>query len=115
MDAEHTQGLPDLAVLFLGHLPGPLLLAEMAGAVGIELTEPAVLADNGPGAAKVEAVPSRASRHTCRSILCIERLFLTQRTSLNVYAPDISNVYDTEAARRWHILRMPLELRCSSD
>src|ERR1700730_15158048 len=36
-----------------------------------------------------------ASRPTRRSMSCIERLYRTRRTSLNVYAPDISNVYDS--------------------
>ncbi len=40
-------------------------------------------------------VIARASHHTRRSISCIERLYRTRRTSLNVYTPDISNVYDT--------------------
>jgi hypothetical protein len=39
-------------------------------------------------------VIARASRCTRRSILSIARLYSTARTSLNVYAPDISYVYD---------------------
>jgi len=39
-------------------------------------------------------VIARASRHTRRPMSCIERLYRTRRTSLNVYDPDISNVYD---------------------
>jgi hypothetical protein len=31
---------------------------------------------------------------------CIERLYRTRRTSLNVYAPDISNVYDSGDSER---------------
>jgi hypothetical protein len=37
---------------------------------------------------------ARASRCTHRSMLSIERLYSKARTSLNVYDPDISNVYD---------------------
>jgi hypothetical protein len=33
---------------------------------------------------------------------CIERLYPTQRTSLNVYAPDISNVYDMASGAAFH-------------
>ena len=40
-------------------------------------------------------VIARASRPSRRSISSIEPLYRTRRTSLNVYAPDISNVYDT--------------------
>jgi hypothetical protein len=39
-------------------------------------------------------VIERASRRIRRSIFSIARLYPTPRTSLNVYAPDISNVYD---------------------
>ena len=42
-------------------------------------------------------VIARASRPTRRSMSCIEPLYRTRRISLNVYAPDISNVYDTFA------------------
>jgi hypothetical protein len=38
---------------------------------------------------------ARTSRRTRRSMSSIAQLYLTLRTSLNVYAPDISNVYDT--------------------
>src|SRR6266851_1997618 len=41
---------------------------------------------------RLPPVIARASRHTRRSISCIERLYRTRRTSLNVYTPDISNV-----------------------
>jgi len=40
-------------------------------------------------------VIARASRPTRRSTFCIEPPYRSQRTSLNVYDPDISNVYDT--------------------
>ncbi|MGO9056049.1 MAG: hypothetical protein ACLQU2_01470, partial [Candidatus Binataceae bacterium] len=40
-------------------------------------------------------VIARASRCTRRSIFSIVRPYSTARTSLNVYAPDISYVYDT--------------------
>jgi hypothetical protein len=40
-------------------------------------------------------VIARASRQTRRSMFCIQRPYRSQRTCLNVYAPDISNVYDT--------------------
>jgi len=40
-------------------------------------------------------VIAHASRHTRRSLFCIEWPYRSQRTCLNVYAPDISNVYDT--------------------
>jgi hypothetical protein len=40
-------------------------------------------------------VIARTSRRTRRSMSSIARLYLTLRTSLNVYAPDISNVDDT--------------------
>src|SRR5690242_15786541 len=43
-------------------------------------------------------IMARASRHTRRSMFCIERLYPTQRTCLIVYDPDISNVYDTSLA-----------------
>src|SRR6202022_671751 len=43
-----------------------------------------------------------ASRPTRRSMSCIERLYRTRRTSLNVYAPDISNVYDNANPLHFH-------------
>ncbi len=43
-------------------------------------------------------VIARASHPTRRSRSSIERLYRTRRTSLNVYTPDISNVYDTPGA-----------------
>src|SRR5271166_5664817 len=39
-------------------------------------------------------VIARTSRRTHRSICSIVRRYSARRTSLNVYAPDISNVYD---------------------
>jgi hypothetical protein len=44
----------------------------------------------------------RASRHTRRSIFSIVRPYPTGRTSLNVYAPDISDVYDTYFGRTYY-------------
>jgi hypothetical protein len=46
-------------------------------------------------------VIARASRHTRRSMFCIQRPYRSQRTCLNVYAPDISNVYDTPIRSAW--------------
>ena len=45
-------------------------------------------------------VIARASRYTRRSMFCIQRPYRSQWTCLNVYAPDISNVYDTKRPRR---------------
>jgi aspartyl-tRNA(Asn)/glutamyl-tRNA(Gln) amidotransferase subunit C len=42
----------------------------------------------------------------------IARLYLIRRTSLNVYAPDISNVYDTLTSRL--LTAMPLRVRLRS-
>ena len=57
-------------------------------------------------------VIARASRCTRRSICSIVRLYSTARTSLNVYALDISYVYDTKVEGIWRIARsganMPL-------
>ena len=44
-------------------------------------------------------VIARASRHTRRSTFCIEPPYRTRRTSLNVYDPDICNVYDRRVLR----------------
>jgi hypothetical protein len=44
-------------------------------------------------------VIARASRHNRRSVFPIERHYPTRRTSLNDYAPEISNVYDTVVQR----------------
>jgi hypothetical protein len=41
-------------------------------------------------------VIARASRHTCRSMFSIVRHYRSRRTSLNVYDPDISYVYDKQ-------------------
>jgi hypothetical protein len=43
-DAERAQGLADLAVLLVGHFAGPLVVTEMAAAIGVELAEAAVVA-----------------------------------------------------------------------
>jgi len=45
-------------------------------------------------------VIARTSRRTRRSMFSIVRLYPTGRTSLNVYAPDIPNVYDITSASR---------------
>ncbi|MGO9062351.1 MAG: hypothetical protein ACLQU2_34070, partial [Candidatus Binataceae bacterium] len=54
-------------------------------------------------------VIARASRCTRRSIFSIVRPYSTARTSLNVYAPDISYVYDTNAPT-W----LPAPFGCAS-
>src|SRR5271166_6463649 len=46
-------------------------------------------------------VIARTSRRTHRSICSIVRRYSARRTSLNVYAPDISNVYDTPLSSAW--------------
>jgi hypothetical protein len=59
-------------------------------------------------------VIARASRPTRHSMPSIERLYRTRRTSLNVYAPDISIVYDSiySATREdTHIMLIPLPVR----
>jgi hypothetical protein len=47
-------------------------------------------------------VIARASRQTRRSMFCIQRPYRIQRTCLNVYAPDISNVYDNTISGTIH-------------
>jgi hypothetical protein len=54
-------------------------------------------------------VIARASRHTRRSMFCIQRPYRSQRTCLNVYAPDISNVYDSVPLIALHTPRRLLE------
>src|SRR5271166_598779 len=46
-------------------------------------------------------VIARTSRRTHRSICSIVRRYSARRTSLNVYAPDISNVYDSSRDGGW--------------
>ena len=52
-------------------------------------------------------VIAHASRYTGRSLFCIEWPYRSQRTCLNVYAPDISNVMTLG----WYPLSAPFPFR----